>query len=305
MTITSNYAGESSSSHLVGKAIAKMDVIQHARFIPDVKFKENIGKIDLSNVLQAYTENPTTFGSATVSDAVIEPREIMALFDYNPRKFEKYWRQYQPEGPLDFRTLKPEVQEAMTRELIALVAESAAMTLIQGDTEGTEFPAFDGIIKKALASPATLDVASAVALTNLNVKDKLIATVKRAPLAVRRQKDFKVFVSPATMALYEEAQHNQTNKGKDFTEAGAKTILGFPIYDLIGMPDDHIFAGNFGTGEDSNLVIGQDGSMDSVLVDRKNNYSDLYFFKLTTKLGINCVRFEETALYSYVAGGEA
>ena len=58
------------------------------------------------------------FNQYKLSERYLDPQDFMVYLEFNPRDFEEYWRFAQPEGPLVFRELAPEVQSKMLRLLL-------------------------------------------------------------------------------------------------------------------------------------------------------------------------------------------
>ena len=95
----------------------------------------------------------------------------MVYLEFNPRDFEEYWRFAQPEGPLVFRELAPEVQKTMLRLLLdrkdqyindciwcgkkggtAGITTPANSTVLGGPSAAGPMKYFDGALARVLAN---------------------------------------------------------------------------------------------------------------------------------------------------------
>ena len=70
---------------------------------------------------------------------------------------------------------------------------------------------------------------------------------------------------------------------------------GKRIIPMVALPDDTIIMGCFTTGVDSNLWMGVDYANDEnvLQVEKLQNNSELYFFKMLIKMDVNIVRPSE------------
>lgn len=67
---------------------------------------------------------------------------------------------------------------------------------------------------------------------------------------------------------------------------------GKRIIPMVALPEDTIIIGQFTTGVDSNLWMGVDYANDEnvLQIDKLQNNSELYFFKMLLKMDVNIVK---------------
>lgn len=95
---------------------------------PGIQKRYVLPHIQLGSIIQDNKPTPTSaegaanddtgFNQYKLSERYLDPQDFMVYLEFNPRDFEEYWRFAQPEGPLVFRELAPEVQSKMLRLLL-------------------------------------------------------------------------------------------------------------------------------------------------------------------------------------------
>lgn len=95
---------------------------------PGIQKRYVLPHIQLGSIIQDNKPTPTStegaanddtgFNQYKLSERYLDPQDFMVYLEFNPRDFEEYWRFAQPEGPLVFRELAPEVQKTMLRLLL-------------------------------------------------------------------------------------------------------------------------------------------------------------------------------------------
>ena len=307
-TVTGNYAGEVLDT-IKAKLSTGNEVVSNglANLIPEIRYKTFIPRIKLDNLIGARVATPSTsLGTSAFDDKEIAVADFMLYHEFNPRNFESWWRPYQPSGPLVFRELPTEVQTSFLMEIAKYAGKTVSDIILSGDTAGGSAPLniLDGFVKTLEGDADVIDIATPVALTAVNIREKMEATYAASPVAVRRNANYKMLVSPATAEIYRNAVHDQTNKGNDFTQDAPLQYKGKQMVELVGMPDDTIVASHFSADLSSNLHVAMDWDQDSLameesvlLVDRLANNSELYFVRGDFKLGVGVAFGEEVVLY--------
>ena len=67
-----------------------------------------IPRLQLSKLLQKRVEMPkseNSKGDFKIDERLLKPEDVMVYTEFNPRSFEKFWREWQPTGNLVFRGL--------------------------------------------------------------------------------------------------------------------------------------------------------------------------------------------------------
>ena len=304
LTLTSSYAGEVLDSMIslmtTGNEAVEQGIVNVESNI--IK-KLTIPRIQMSSLIQDHAVTPSSAGTYTVDERSLEPQDFMVYLEFNPRDFEQFWRPFQPTGPIVFRELPPSVQIPFLNEVLKKVGNYMGTAVWTGDTGGSApYDKFDGLKTKALADAAVIDVATPITLNAGNVVAEIARTYDATPAAIRRDSDYKIIVSNATGELYIDAQHNQANKGLDFTSRGPMTYKGVPVVDLNGFPDNTIIATRCGSSlNTSNIHLGIDWNRDSfeevLQVEKLQANSELHFVKMLMKADTAIGWGEELVLY--------
>lgn len=114
-SIQTNYGGEFLNRLLTlvttGNELFERGLIHMEQNVSD---KYSIPRMQLSKILQKRVEQPTeanSKGQFTIDERVLQPQDVMAYTEFNPRSFEKFWKPFQPTGELVFGELPSNVQE--------------------------------------------------------------------------------------------------------------------------------------------------------------------------------------------------
>lgn len=301
LSITSNYAGD------VSAAIAHQLITGNEAFdqglihITTTKKVMNIRRISSTTAPQAYAATPTSSGTTTFNEKQLSVTKINVYEEFNPFDFDDYWAPPTGHSQLVFKQLAPELQVEMVNEILRRQRNWWGKNIWQADTAGSAPDnLFDGFLKNLNGDGTVIDVSTPVTLTAGNIKTELDRVRALVPAAVWNHPDFKIVWSHKSGQLYGEAEESQTYKGRDFTNAGASMYWNKPIHSLSGMADDKIIAGVFSTTTDGNFWFGVENESDSdmVKVQPLQNNSDLYFIKMTLKVGVQTRWGNEIVAYN-------
>jgi hypothetical protein len=145
-------------------------------------------------------------------------------------------------------------------------------------------------------------VLNPVAITELNVIDKLKATISLIPKPLKGQllkKNVKLFMSVEDAEAYDYVLTEKPYKGMDYTGMNLERFKGYKIVPLADWPKDVIVAAYSTSGTESNFWGAVDYVNDAevVKIDRLTNAGELYFFKMLMKIDTNIVFGEDIVLY--------
>lgn len=272
----------------------------HARVIDSVKKKITLPIVKSADLVQAYSAIPTATGSTTISGQVLEPQKYMIYTTFNPQDFADHWTAPELKDRIIGRNLPYSAENAIMLSIMENHTDYLNYSLMMSATGGTApYAYFGGFIQKVRNASTSLKVAgvSAVTFTSANIVAAFESTYAGISAKIRKQPNFKFFVSHTTFELYATAQINQTDKGIDVTEAGVRKYKGIPVIAL-DMRDNTILGAVGSNGLDSNLVIGMNSMEDSYIqIAKLQANSDVMFFKLIMAVDTNIVKPEETILY--------
>ena len=303
INITSAYAGEVLDM-LLTKAATGNELVAggHIRVEPNISTKFYIPRLKAGSMLQKRIEQPVdtdSKGDFTIDERALEPAEFMAFTTFNPRSFEKFWRPWQPTGPLVFAELPAEAQNALLAELAKVVDFELGDLFVNGTLGAGANQLFNGILTRIAADADVIPADAPAVITSENIIAALKKVHVKIPKAVRRQKNLKIFMSIEDADLYDDALTAQTSKGKDYTERNPERYKGIPIVALASWPKDVIVAANASMDLDTNFWagVGFSDDMEAIKIDRLTNAGEKYFFKMLMKADTNVAFGEEIVLY--------
>ena len=131
---TINYAGNSYAGSvledLLVYTVQGNDTFREGliHIVPGIQMKKSLPHVSLGKIIQDNVPTPTSthgaakdsenFNQYTFSERYLEPQDFMVYLEFNPRDFEDYWKEFQPNGELIFRELDPKVQATMLHLLV-------------------------------------------------------------------------------------------------------------------------------------------------------------------------------------------
>lgn len=256
----------------------------------------------------------------------------MIYVEFNPRDFEEYYRPFQPKGNLVFRELDPKVQSTMIRLIMERKMEyinhaiwcsatatekakisssdgsvAAGTTEIGGEDAAGAMKYFNGAIARMLANaaaPATSEDAKCgqvnVAGTGVMadgeaVEKELFAMWHATEPKIRKKAGLVILMDYKSWDAYNLYMSSKVYKNNDNRNENEHRFQGKRIIPMVALPDDTIIMGCFTKGVDSNLWMGVDYANDEEVlqIDKLQNNSELYFFKMLLKMDVNIVRPSE------------
>lgn len=298
-----------------------------------IQKKYALPSVRLGKIIQDHKATPTSSqGEYTFAERYLEPENFMVYVEFNPRDFEQYYRPFQPKGNLVFRELDPKVQSTMIRLLMerkmeyinhaiwcsaqpdeAAKISSADGKVAAGSTEiGSEDAAgpmkyFNGAIARMLMNAAAVASSEDAKCGQINVagtgafadgaavEAELYAMWQDTEPKVRKKAGLVILMDYKSWDAYNKYLSDKTMKYNDNRTENEHRFQGKRIIPMVGLPDDTIIMGCFTTGIDSNLWMGIDYANDEEVlqVDKLQNNSELYFFKMLIKMDVNIVRPSE------------
>lgn len=276
--------------------------INKALYMPRLRVSGNLMQV-------GWTAEPTAQGGFDITERVLTPEKIMVYTEYNPDQFRDFWQEFAPSPDqlaVDTELLES-VRVAMVEELLKDVSTDIAQCIWQGDKGASPAPSypndmFVGLISRALADAAVVDVSGATALTAGNVIDEMEKLYNDIPDSIIQHPNLKVFVSNKTGKLYQQALVDISGKGpvpSTSARLGEQDLYGIPVVPLAEMQDDVMFCTYASNDRTSNIHLGviSERNHAEVKSDRKNANSDLFFFKMKFAADTQIANGEEVVLY--------
>lgn len=289
-SIQTNYGGEFLNRLLTlvttGNELFERGLIHMEQNVSD---KYSIPRMQLSKILQKRVEQPTeanSKGQFTIDERVLQPQDVMAYTEFNPRSFEKFWKPFQPTGELVFGELPSNVQEQMLLEIAKVAKNELGYHFING---------VQGDVVVALIVSESVKMRVRMPLKNWSSPStkqlgRLRAVWAKVPAAMRNNPNFCFLMSANDLDAYDD-EITDSSKGKDPTAVNAPRFKGKRIEGLANWPDGVIVATVASLDIDSNLWAACNLVSDTtaIKVDRVTNAGERFFFKMLMKIDTNIV----------------
>lgn len=294
---------------------------------PGIQKKFTIPAASMKGVIQDHKETPdSSKGDYTFTERYLEPNDFMVYMEFNPRKFEKYYKPFQPINNLVFRELDPKIQSLMLRLLMegkeeyinqaiwqsalptdaakVKAADGATSVVIGSELEEGPMKYFDGAITRMLINASAakdseeakggqiISAGTGAFADGAAVEKELYNMWKQTPPKIRNKQGLTILMDYISWDKYDEYLSDKSFKYTDNRTENQHLFRGHRVLPLTCLPDNTIIIGVFTTGEDSNLWMGVDYANDEnvLQIDKLQANSELYFFKMLMKMDVNIVR---------------
>jgi hypothetical protein len=319
------YAGDA-ASYMISHAVIDADTIKKkCIYLEDgIKKQRTIPRVDVTNIMQKRAPIPTSSGNITVDGQKLVPLDHMLYLEFDPRDFEQHWFAEQLKPRLIDAELPPTAEQFVMLQLMKRLNEffengiwrsrleydpdgaNVNPVTIGGTSADAPYIFWDGLIAKAMASPLTIKVPSAVALTG-GASGNIITAFQNAyqlvpPSLLYKYGDMglKLFVSYTDQQKYENTMQLLTvYKNQDTTQMGINRYNGYNVVPLAGLPANTFFWGMGVPDINSNLWMGINSQDDNKLtMQRLQNNAEYWFFKGLFKTDVQIGFPEELVMYS-------
>ena len=300
----STYAGEASADYIAAALLSARTLDNQLVTIkPNVKFKEVIQKVDVANIVTDASCDFVTSGSATISERILEPKELQVNLTLCKSEFIDSWNALQL-GYSAFNEIPKNFTDFLVSYVGGKVAEKTEQDIWSGVTATNgEFGGFETAFSASIAAggagavlPAKTDGSGAIisgSVTAANVITKLQAVYDTIPSTVYGKEDLVIYVGPKVARAYQSALSGVSNVGSfnNQLNVGEKpfNFQGIEIALCPGMSDDKIVASQrsnlfFGTGllSDHNEVR----VLDMANLDGSQNYRVIMRYTAGTQFGV-------------------
>ena len=292
-----------------------------------IQKKFTIPAAAMKGIIQDHKETPdSSKGDYQFTERYLEPNDFMIYMEFNPRKFEKYYKPFQPTNNLVFRELNPKIQTLMLRLLMegkeeyinqaiwqsalptdaakVKVGDGAASVVLGSEIEEGPMKYFNGAITRMLVNAAAgadteeakggkiISAGTGALADGAAVEKELYNMWKVTPPKIRNKRGLVILMDYTSWDKYDEYLSDKTFKYTDNRNENQHLFRGHRIIPMAALPENTIIIGVFTTGEDSNLWMGVDYANDEnvLQIDKLQANSELYFFKMLLKMDVNIVR---------------
>lgn len=306
------------ASYMITRAVIGADTIEKGCiYVEDgIRKKKTIPRIEVANFIQKRKATPTSKGTVTVDGRVLEPKDLMLYYEFNPRDYEQHFYAEQLTPKLLGRELPVNAENFMMVQTMKRLNEffenAIHRSRIDFDPDGanvdpttvgevagaSDYLYFDGLIKRLIDAASdltypTITVGSPVALTSANIRDKFAAALALVPkplLGKFGKAGLKFCISYADGQKYAEALRTDAFKNTRSDEKAYDQFRGYEIEMLGGLPENTFYLAIQKPDVDSNTWLGINSVDDNMLqLQRLQNNSELFFvkglFKMDSQIG--------------------
>jgi len=301
-TITTTYAGEAASGYIAAALLSANTLDKKlVTIMPNVKYKSVIQKLDVSGIVQDASCDFTTSGSVSISERILEPKELQVNLQLCKQEFVDSWEALQL-GFSAFDEIPKNFNDFLISCVGGKVAEATEQNIWQGSNTNGQFAGFQSILSASIAAGGATAVLAAKSgstvisgsVTSANVLDKLNSVVNTIPDTVYGKPDVLLYVSTDVAKAYQQALaggaigangwNNQMNVGeKPFNFNGIEIVWcpGMSASKIVAAQKSNLF---FGTGlmSDYNEVK----VLDMANIDGSQNYRIVMRFTSGVQFGI-------------------
>ena len=261
VNITSTYAGEFAGKY-ISAALLSSSTIEDGgvTVMPNVKYKSVIQRVETGTLIADGTCDFTASSNVNLTEIVIQPEEFQVNLQLCKSDFINTWEAAQ----MGFSAFNPNgLPTSFADYLVGYVASKVAAAnetnIWTGNLGGAQAGEYNGLETLAAADATVIDVPTPVALTAVNIIDKMQAVVDLIPNALFGKEDLRLYVSNKAAKLYIRALGGFTatigaqgtdNRGTQWYNNGSLSFGGIPVFVGRGMSDNTMIA-----AESSNLFF--------------------------------------------------
>ena len=298
----STYAGEAAAGYIAAALLSARTLDNKlVTIMPNVKFKSVIQKLDVSGIVQDASCDFTTSGSVSISERVLEPKELQVNLQLCKQEFVDSWEALQL-GFSAFDEIPKSFNDYLVSYVGGKVAEATEQAIWQGTNINGQFTGFQSALSASIAAGGATAVLAAKSgsviisgsITSANVLSVMNSVVETIPDTVYGKEDVLLYVPTNVAKAYQQALaggavgangwNNQMNVGeKPFNFNGIEIVLcpGMSASKIVAAQKSNLF---FGTGlmSDYNEVR----VLDMANIDGSQNYRIIMRYTAGTQFGI-------------------
>ena len=296
-SVSSTYAGEFAGRYIAAALLsAKTLENDLVTVVPNVKYKEVIQKLDVSGVVQDASCDFTTSGSVSLSERILEPKELQVNLELCKQNFLNSWEALQ----LGY-SAHDEIPANFTDYLVSYVGGKIAEKTEQDIWGGLaasngQFKGFLPAMSASAATGGATDViqgaSSTGSIDSTNVIAALTNLYDSIPDTVFGKEDLYIYVPTNVAKAYQKVLGTDYANGYNNQVTVGEKPMNFNGIDLVhcpGMTASYMVAAQksnlfFGTGlmSDYNEVK----LLDMADLDGSQNYRVIFRYTADTQFGI-------------------
>ena len=207
ISITSNYSGEHAGQYIAA-ALKSAKSLEYLTVLENVKFKRNITKVATSGLITDANCNFTEAGSLTLTERVLNPKELQINTDICKQTLLQDWQAAQMRAGAHNSGMSDDFTAFLFAHLAAEIADHVETNIWNGlDSNGGEFTGFMQAGNGHFENDAAIVEAdnsggAGTAFTASNIIANLGILAAAVPSAVYTKEDLYIYMSPTTYRLY-------------------------------------------------------------------------------------------------------
>jgi len=301
-TITSTYAGEFAGQYIAAALLSAKTLDNKLVTIhPNVKYKEVLQKVAVAGIVQDASCDFVTSGSVTLSERILEPKELQVNLQLCKQEFVDSWEALQL-GYSAFDTIPANFNDYLISYVAGQVAQATETAIWQGTATNGSFLGFQAELSASIAAGGATAVLAAKSgsviisgsVTSANVISVLNSVVDTIPDAVYGKEDLLIYVGTGIAKAYQTAlgggavgangYNNQLTVGeKPYNFNGIDIVMcpGLGANKIVAAQKSNL---HFGTGllSDHNEVR----VLDMANIDGSQNYRIVMRYTAGVEFGI-------------------
>lgn len=294
------YSGKVAAGY-VSKALLSCETLdgEHVTIEPNVKADGlKMQDVTVGTMLQEDSELFSATGTTEISERVLKTRALKVNRQESKTKLEEKYEGEKMKAGANNSSLPTDLNAFLIDLYTGVTAEEVEYLIWQGDRKATTTQRrfFDGFITLAVKDADVIDVPNPSAVTEANVIGKIKAAHLLVPMAIRRRKDYTIYVSDDVAELYTDALAAKSSEVHVEVERPL-TYKGKKMVSLPGLPPDTIFA-----TRKANLRFGTDLLADKnevkVIDLSETTGDDLLRYKMRMRAGVNYVYGKQIVMHT-------
>ena len=252
-SITSTYAGEFAGKYIAAALLSGKTLAERAiTIVPNVKFKQVMKKLATANIIQDATCDFASTGSVTLTEAILQPKELQVNIELCKKDFISDWEAASM-GFSVYSNLPANFTDFLLANVANTVAQQIEQSIWRASASGSG--TFTGLLGLMTAGGSNVVSSSASgSITSANVIADLEALVSAIPDAVYGKEDLVIYIPTNVAKAYQQALGaNYANGYNNLVTVGQKPFdyNGIPLFVAPGLSSNYMVA-----AEKSNLFFG-------------------------------------------------
>ena len=300
----STYAGEAASGYIAAALLSANTLDKKlVTIMPNVKYKSVIQKLATSGIVQDASCDFTTSGSVSISEQILEPKELQVNLQLCKQEFVASWEALQL-GFSAFDEIPKNFNDFLISYVGGQVAQATEESIWRGTNTNGSFTGFETLFSASVAAGGATAVLAARAtgsgaiisgsIDSTNVLNKMNDVVATIPATVYGKPDLLLYVGTAVAKAYQQALsgnglgvngwNNTMNVGeKPYNFNGIEIVLcpGMSANKIVAAQKSNLF---FGTGLLSDY--NETKVIDMADIDGSQNYRVIMRFTSGVQFGV-------------------